>query len=176
MVRESNDENLRTSYAAKHPDLNPKFIFALAAYNMRNNEIGAIIGRSQLKRLNKIVARRNQNHELFLELINGSRFRKDFKLEGASNYAFNLVLNESDEGLMRSLKQKLNDSNIEFRQGSAGGGNQLRQPYLIEFLDGVNPLDFPETEHIHHFGMYIGNFPELTNEEISYVCGVINRA
>ena len=52
----------------------------------------------------------------------------------------------------------------------------MRQPYLSDILGDVKPSDFPETEHIHKFGMYIGNFPELTNEEISFVCDVINRS
>ena len=64
---------------------------------MRNNEVGD--NRTlALERLDNIVTRRNQNHELFLELIDGSRFRKDFKLEGASNYAFNLVLTKATRG------------------------------------------------------------------------------
>ena len=30
--------------------------------------------------------------------------------------------------------KRLSHNNIEFRRGSAGGGNQLRQPYLKIFL------------------------------------------
>ena len=33
---------------------------------------------------------------------------------------------------------------------------------------------FPETEHIHFYAAYIGNFPDLKREEIEWLCGVIN--
>ena len=33
----------------KYPKLSPKFIFLYPAYNLRNNEIGATLGLSQLK-------------------------------------------------------------------------------------------------------------------------------
>ena len=48
MVRETVSDEIRSSYKEKFPDLNPDFIFAHAGYNLRNNEIGAIIGLSQL--------------------------------------------------------------------------------------------------------------------------------
>ena len=35
---------------------------------------------------------------------------------------------------MDRLMQSLKDNGVEFRRGSAGGGNQLRQPYLQNFI------------------------------------------
>ena len=46
MVREATDERLRSQYATTHPDLNPDFIFTYPAFNLRNTEIDAVIGRS----------------------------------------------------------------------------------------------------------------------------------
>ena len=51
MVREAKSQELKQSYYRASPDLNPDFIFAFPAYNVRSTEINAIIGRSQLKRL-----------------------------------------------------------------------------------------------------------------------------
>jgi CDP-6-deoxy-D-xylo-4-hexulose-3-dehydrase len=50
----------------------------------------------------------------------------------------------------------IRDNGIEFRRGSAGGGNQLRQPYLTGIVPDGHYKDFPEVEHIHIFGYYIG--------------------
>jgi CDP-6-deoxy-D-xylo-4-hexulose-3-dehydrase len=33
---------------------------------------------------------------------------------------------------------------------------------------------FPETDHIHFFGFYIGNFPDLGIEEVDEICDLIN--
>jgi CDP-6-deoxy-D-xylo-4-hexulose-3-dehydrase len=174
MVRESNNEALKASYREQNPELNPEFIFAYAAYNMRNTEIGGIIGRSQLKRLDFNCQRRTHNLKRFLAGIDSSKYRTDFKLEGSSNYAFNLVLKEPDRDLVQRLMQKMRDSGIEFRRGSAGGGNQLRQPYLKGIVPADHHKQFPEAEHIHFYGFYIGNFPDLKDEEIDELCAILN--
>ncbi len=174
MVREANDPILKAEYIDSYPELNPDFIFAYAAYNTRNTEIGGIMGRSQLKRLDKIVERRTENLHRFLQKIDYLKYRTDFKLEGSSNYAFNLILKEPDNLLVDRLMKKLRESGIEFRRGSAGGGNQIRQPYLKGIVPDGHHLNFPQTEHIHFYGFYIGNFPDLTNDEIDSICTIIN--
>jgi CDP-6-deoxy-D-xylo-4-hexulose-3-dehydrase len=174
MVREVNDPSMRLEYQSKYSELNPDFIFAYAAYNARNTEIGGIMGRSQLKRLDKIVERRTENLHRFLQKIDSSKYRTNFKLEGSSNYAFNLILKEPDNDLVERLMKRLRESGIEFRRGSAGGGNQIRQPYLKGIIPDGHHLKFPETEHVHFYGFYIGNFPDLTNEEVDEICAIIN--
>ena len=174
MVREANDPAVQAGYQSDYPELNSDFIFAYAAYNARNTEIGGIMGRSQLKRLDKIVERRTENLLRFLQKIDSSKYRTDFKLEGSSNYAFNLILKEPDNDLVKCLMKRLRESGVEFRRGSAGGGNQIRQPYLKGIVPDGHHLDFPKTEHVHFFGFYIGNFPDLTKEEVDEICTIIN--
>jgi len=174
MVREATDPAVRDDYRNTFPDLNPDFIFAFPAYNMRNTEIGGILGRSQLKRLDANVRKRTDNLLEFLRQIDSTKYRTDFKIEGSSNYAFNLVLKDPDEDFAQRLMTKMRDSGIEFRRGSAGGGNQIRQPYLKGVVPEGHYEDFPEVEHIHFYGFYIGNFPDLSNEEIDEICSILN--
>ena len=174
MVREANDNDVRAAYQIENPELNPDFIFAYAAYNMRNTEIGGIMGRSQLKRLDQIVKRRTENLLRFLKQIDSSKYRADFKLEGSSNYAFNLILKNPDDDLVQRLMRKMRESSVEFRRGSAGGGNQIRQPYLKGIVPEGHHREFPETEHIHFYGFYIGNFPDLRDEEVDELCAILN--
>ncbi len=174
MVREASDPAIRAAYQTENPELNPDFIFAVPAYNTRNTEIGGIMGRSQLKRLDQIVIRRTENLHRFLKQIDSTKYRTDFKLEGSSNYAFNLILKKPDNDLVQRLMQKLRDAGVEFRRGSAGGGNQIRQPYLKGIVPDGHHLEFPETEHVHFYGFYIGNFPDLKDEEVDEICAIIN--
>jgi dTDP-4-amino-4,6-dideoxygalactose transaminase len=174
MVREASDSAVKSGYVERHPDLNPDFIFAHAAYNVRNTELGGIMGRRQLRRLDDNVKRRSRNHLRFLSRINPEKFRTDFKNEGSSNYAFNLVIREPDFDYAERLMAALRKAGIEFRRGSAGGGNQLRQPYLKSVVPVDHHKHFPEIDHIHFFGFYIGNFPDLSIEEVDEICDIIN--
>lgn len=174
MVREALDDDLKREYRENNPELNPDFIFAYPAYNVRSTEISGIMGRSQLKRLDANVQRRTANLMRFLDQIDSTRYRTDFKLEGSSNYAFNLVLKEADDEFVAKLMSSMRANGIEFRRGSAGGGNQVRQPYLKGIVAPDHYLDFPQTEHIHFYGFYIGNFPDLRDEEVDELCRLLN--
>ena len=64
---------------------------------------------------------------------------------------------------------------IEFRRGNAGGGNQLRQPYLIKYIKDINLKNFKNVDHIHFFGYYIGNYPSLKKTKIKIICQILNN-
>ena len=175
MVREAISDQLKNSFYDKYPDLNPDFIFAFPAYNVRSTEFNAILGRSQLKRLDRNNEIRRANFKLFLQNLDSDKYFTDFALEGNCNYAFTLVLKQADDQLCAQVMKTLNLLNVEFRRGTAGGGNQLRQPYLKQ-LNGNNPLqDFPSVEHVHFYGFYIGNYPSLDTEKIFTLCNYLNR-
>jgi CDP-6-deoxy-D-xylo-4-hexulose-3-dehydrase len=70
----------------------------------------------------------------------------------------------------------MRESEIEFRRGSAGGGNQIRQPYMKGLVPENHHLDFPEVEHVHFYGFYMGNFPVLSFAEIDELCAILNAA
>ena len=112
----------------------------------------------------------------FFEKIDTKKFRTNFKIEGSSNYAFNVILTEPDNALADRLMIKMRSEEIEFRRGSAGGGSQIRQPYLKGIVPKDHHLEYPETEHVHFFGFYIGNFPDLSFEEIDSLCSILNSA
>jgi len=175
MVRECGNEKMKLAYKIQYPQLNPDFIFAHAAYNMRNNELGGILGLSQLPKLDENVKLRNRNHERFLSKLNQKKYYVGFKLLGASNYAFNLILNDKDQDFVNRLMMRMKEEGIEFRRGSAGGGNQTRQPYLEKYIPANYHLNFPNTEHIHFYGFYIGNFPSMEIDEVDFITKTLNE-
>ena len=65
--------------------------------------------------------------------------------------------------------------NIEFRRGNAGGGNQLRQPYLKEIINMKNLKNFKNVDKVHFFGYYIGNYPSLKKNKILEITKVLNN-
>jgi CDP-6-deoxy-D-xylo-4-hexulose-3-dehydrase len=175
MVRECSDDTYKTPYYDNHPDLNPDFIFAFPAYNVRSTEINAVIGRKQLPRLDANNVLRSRNLKLFLDNLDSTRYFTEFAFEGSSNYAFTLVLREPDVALRDRVMARLREMKVEFRRGTSGGGNQLRQPYLKKLFGADEAMKYPVVDHVHFFGFYIGNYPSLEPELILELCSVLNK-
>jgi len=88
----------------------------------------------------------------------------DFNLTKASNYAFDLIVKEKYKKFTEKLMQKMIEEGIKFRRGSAGSGNQSRQPYLQNILPKNYYKNLPVTKHDYFYKFYIGNFPTMTVE------------
>lgn len=174
MLRETTNDELKTKILNENQDLNKDFVFLEAAHNFRSTEINAVIAINQIKNLDKNNKIRAENLCLFLDNLNSNRFITDFDREGNSNYAFTLVLKEQDWTLRDKIEYALKSKGIEFRRGLSGGGNQLRQPYLKRIL-GDHYQNFPVTDHCHHFGWYIGNYPELPKQHITELTDLVNN-
>ena len=174
MAREIGDHKIEKKIVSSNQKLSPKFIFLYPAYNLRNTEIGAVLGLNQLKFLNQNNKIRVKNLKIFLNNLDPLKYRIDFDLKGNSNYAFPLILKKANFKNRAKLENIMKKNNIEFRRGNAGGGNQLRQPYLKKFLKKVNFKNFKEVEHIHFFGYYIGNYPTLRSNKIIKICTILN--
>jgi CDP-6-deoxy-D-xylo-4-hexulose-3-dehydrase len=173
MVRESKSDALKNRYKSEWPDLNPDFIFAFPAYNVRSTEINAVMGRSQLKRLDARNQIRTRNLNCFLDHLDSKKFFTEFEREGSCNYAFTLVLREPDQKLWDRIEITLRERKIEFRRGTSGGGNQLRQPFMRK-LAPDEYKKYPKVNHVHFFGAYIGNYPELETARIKALCDLLN--
>jgi len=175
LVRESLDSSTKMRFAERYPDLNPDFIFAHYSHNMRPTELNGILGLSQLKRLDSNVVKRRKNLELFLSGLDKELFQVEFLTKGNSNYAFTLVLRSKSVPLRDLVEMTLRVNGIEFRRGLSGGGNQVRQPYLKKLGIAPYPESLPRADHVHHFGWYIGNYPDLEKERIEWLCQNLNK-
>ena len=134
MVREAKNKKFENKMINKYRNLSPQFIFLYPTLNFRNNEIGAVIGINQLKNLNKNNLARSKNFIFFLKNLDKDKYWTDFKVDGSCNYAFPIILKTKSLKKRDYFEKILNKNEIEFRRGNAGGGNQLRQPYLKNFI------------------------------------------
>ena len=174
MAREANNITFERRIQKKYKDLSPKFIFLYPTLNFRNTEIGAAIGLNQLKSLNKNNIKRKINFSFFLKRLDKSKYWTDFDLEGSSNYAFPIILKTENLKKRNYFEKILLKNNIDFRRGNAGGGNQLRQPYLKKQIQIKNFSKFQNVEKIHFFGYYIGNYPDLKKNKILKIVDILN--
>jgi CDP-6-deoxy-D-xylo-4-hexulose-3-dehydrase len=174
MVRESKNKSFERKMINKYKDLSNKFIFLYPTLNFRNNEIGATIGLNQLKSLDKNNKKRTANFTFFLKHLDARKYFTNFELKGSCNYAFPLIINTKKLKIRDKFENYLIKNNIEFRRGNAGGGNQLRQPYIKEFIRIKNFSEFKNVERVHFFGYYIGNFPDLSKIKILKIIKILN--
>ncbi len=174
MLRESKFNEVKKK-AKKYRDLNQKFIFLNPGFNFRGNEIQAVIGQNQIKNLDKNNIKRNRNFKYFFEKLRKDYYFYDFDRSGISNYAFPIILNTKSIKVRDKFENYLLKNKIEFRRGNAGGGNQLRQPYLRKYFKKINLVNFKNVEKVHHFGYYIGNYPRLSKKRINKLVEILNN-
>ena len=172
LLRDSQDKYFIKKTIKKYKNLNNDFVFNTEGFNFRNTEIAAVLGIEQLKRLNKSIKKRNENHRLYLKLLRGDIFFKDFNLKGSSNYGLHLILKKKDSKLFKRVLNILEKNSVEYRLGSLG--NQLRQPYLKKFINKRNIVSLKNTEHMHFFSVYFGNNQFLDQNKIRKLCKDLN--
>jgi len=173
MTREANS-NVQESYINKYQELNPLFTFAVPGYNVRSTEINAMLGIKQIKRLDDNIIARQKNLDIWLSHLDPKLYLNDFNSSGNSNFALPLILVKKSKSLFNKVQNLLKDEGVEFRVGTAGGGNQALQPYLEKYnFKIVNELN--NANYIHHYGLYIGNHSELEQSQITKLCSKLNE-
>ena len=175
LLRDSQNDRLIKKVKGKYKYLNSDFIFLTEGFNLRNNELSAVVGIEQLKRLDKNIKERNINHRLFIENLRKDIFFTNFTLEGSSNYGLHLILKNKNKKIFKKIINLLDSKSIEYRIGSAGGGNQLRQPYLKYLGYKFKSKAFKNTEQMHFYSLYIGNYPGLKKNKILNLCKLLNQ-
>ena len=177
LIRESTIPSEKKKYFKKYNNLNNDFIFAYPGYNFRSTEINAVYGINQLKNLSNNNIKRNLNFKYFIKKLDKYKYFTDFKIKGSSNYAFIIIFkkNYQNSNFRDKFEKTLIKNNIEFRKGTVGGGNQIKQPYLKYFRGKYRKSNnLINTNIIHNFGYYIGNYPSLKKNKIIKICNILN--
>lgn len=174
LTRETSQE-FQDEYIKKYPYLNPLFTFAVPGYNFRNQEFNAVIGLSQLEILDYNIRRRKKNLNIWLKNLTHNGYYKNFETYGNSNFALPLILKQGwrNSRTMQNICIILEENGVEYRLGTAGGGNQTLQPYLEKYNFRSDKLE--NINHIHHYGLYVGNHPELKERDIVDLCKKLNN-
>lgn len=173
MMREMTNNEMKQEIIDDNPDLNPDFIFICPAHNFRSTELNAVIGLSQIKKLDSNNLHRVDNFKYFIERLDSNKYHTDIEMDGQCNYAFIVVLKDGDFEFRNKVESTLRKNGIEFRRGLSGGGNQLRQPWFKKHYN-IDHSQFPNIDHVHHFGWYVGNYPSLEREKIDTLINVLN--
>lgn len=174
LLRECDDQEMISATQKEYPELHSEFIFMTPGFNMRSTELNAVIGLNQLKRLDSNISKRTENFKLFLNNLDSEKYFTDFDIKGSSNYAFVIILNEKYKNLFDKLTNLLINEKVEFRRGTAGGGNLARQPFVRKRFPNINPSTYKNAEYIHKYGIYVGNYPDLETNKIIELTKLLN--
>jgi CDP-6-deoxy-D-xylo-4-hexulose-3-dehydrase len=174
MTREMTDNDFKNKIIEDNPDLNKDFIFLRPSHNFRSTELNAVLGLSQLKKLDSNNTKRVNNFKYFIENLNKDKYVTDIEVDGQCNYAFIVILKDGTFEKRNIVEETLRRKGIEFRRGMSGGGNQLRQPYIKKHFN-IDYSKFKNVDYVHHFGWYIGNYPGLQREKIDTLLNILNN-
>ena len=174
MTREMTDNDFKNKIIEDNPDLNKDFIFLRPSHNFRSTELNAVLGLSQLKKLDSNNTKRVNNFKYFIENLNKDKYVTDIEVDGQCNYAFIVILKDGTFEKRNIVEETLRSKGIEFRRGMSGGGNQLRQPYIKKPFN-IDYSKFKNVDYVHHFGWYIGNYPGLLREKIDTLLNILNN-
>ncbi len=159
-------------YVKLYPDISKQFLFVTDGYNFRNHELGAVLGLSQLKRLDSYIERRNSNYQLFIDLI--SKYSDKFIVpvfhSGCSNFCLPLLCKEKEDA--DKLKRLFDDNGIEHRP--IIGGNLLKQPFLSNYSIVSNKPNLT-VDFVHYNGLYLGNNQFIGKKEIDLLDNVLRQ-
>ena len=179
MTREASQE-LQDNFTNNYPELNPLFTFAVAGFNMRSTELNAVLGIEQMKRIDSNVEKRQHNFKLWLDNLDKYKFYTEFDVEGNSNFALPLIMKKGYEDRFdinddfSGVRDILDLSGVEYRLGTAGGGNQALQPYLKKYEHRIEG-ELTNVNYVHNNSLYIGNHTDLTDEQIIKLCKSLNN-
>lgn len=162
--------NYFDDYAKQNPEIEKSFLFVTDGYNFRNTEIGAVLGISQLKRLNSFIKQRRKNYFEYCKILSTSDKFYPVKFhEGNSSFCFPLICKTIE--IKKRLIELFNFYSIEYRP--IVGGNLLKHPYIDYSID--QPSKNVSVDILHYCGVYIGNSQFVGKNDMKIFKKIINE-
>jgi CDP-6-deoxy-D-xylo-4-hexulose-3-dehydrase len=153
LQKENNIDNFRNFYTFYYP-----------GFNLRATDVQAFLGINQLKTLNTKNQKRYNNLVLYDSLIKNNYWK--LKYEGfVSNFAYPIIHPNKNK-----IAQNLQNNNIECRPLICG--SMSRQPF---FYKQYGLKQYPFSDVVHDYGLYLPNNPDMTEEDIVYISNIVNE-
>lgn len=157
-------------WALQHPYIDRQFLFITDGYNFRSTDFNAILGLSQLERLDESIEIRRNNYSRFVEIVNsrGDLFYPVTECPLNSNFSLPFISHKRET--MLNLKQVFSQNGVEYRP--VVGGNLLRQPFLKGHSFG-SPRRNSTVDLVNDNGVYIGNSQFITSNDMDWLGNIV---
>ena len=147
-------------------DFHKPFTFFVPGFNLRSTDLQAFLGLRQIKKAGWVASQRRQNHLLYAKLLNGCVEFQDWQDHNPVSISFGALARNTEH--RKEIVNRLVENGIETRIFSAG--NLGRHPFWTErygeFVDEMS-------DKIHSCGFFVPNYPEMSEDDIEFICSVI---
>jgi len=166
------DSETHQSYIKKYQidDFHSPFVFYEPGFNLRSTDLNAFIGLGQLKKLDWIVKRRQENHALYKEILGSHLYSQRAHPDSVvCSISFGALAKDSEQ--RRLIVSALVGNGIETRIFSAG--NLGLHPF---WYNRYGKFSAPMADRIHHCGFFLPNHPSFTPKQIEEISQIVLKA
>ena len=147
-------------------DFHKPFTFFVAGFNLRSTDLQAFLGIRQIKKAKWVSSQRNKNHLLYAKLLDGHVQYQDWQGHNPVSISFGALANSKEH--RTEIVNRLVENGIETRIFSAG--NLGLHPFWV---NRYGKFEDEMSNKIHYCGFFVPNYPEMTEEDIKFICKTI---
>jgi len=147
-------------------DFHKPFAFFIPGFNLRATDLQAFIGLRQIDKAKWVSSRRNENHVRYAKNLEGVVEFQDWGNSVPVSISFGALAKNSEH--RREIVSRLVENGIETRIFSAG--NLGLHPFWVDLYGEFND---EMSNRIHSCGFFIPNYPEMSNEDIDFICSIV---
>lgn len=175
----SRDRSDAKQWATTTNDVNSRFLFVSAGYNIRPMEIQAALGLGQLKRIDSYINRRRY----IANCVNTALHNTNLRLMGADTLGSNpqshswmlLPIRAKSPAVAQQALEFLEASGIETRPVLTG--NFTAQPSIQRILgSNLNPSDFAQADFVTSTSFMVGCHHHFTDDQVTYLAESLRSA
>jgi len=149
-------------------DFHKPFTFFVPGFNVRSTDLQAFLGIRQIEKADWVTKRRNENHLRYAQNLDGFLEFQNWGDDYPVSISFGALANSKEQ--RTEIVNRLVDNGIETRIYSAG--NLGRHPFWVK---EYGLFEDEMSDKIHNTGFFLPNYPELTLDEVDFICSVVKK-
>jgi len=150
----------------KVDEFNALYKFYIPGFNVRSTDLQAFLGIEQLKKADYVFKIRERNFQIYHKNLKNDFCKQKVREEDfISNFCYPIIHPKKNE-IVKALKE----GGVEVRPLISGSMGY--QPMYTKIYGEKKLLN---ADIIHEYGMYVPNNQEMSEEDVLYVCDIINK-
>ncbi|MEK7089971.1 MAG: DegT/DnrJ/EryC1/StrS family aminotransferase, partial [Patescibacteria group bacterium] len=160
---------VRSAYMRKHKvdEFHQPFTFFVPGFNLRSTDVNAFLGLRMMKKADRVMKIRHQNHLLYAKNLKTVDFQQWPNEARPVSISFGALAKNPEH--RKNIVRALVKSGIETRLFSAG--NLGLHPFWYE---RYGKFHHPVSDRVHSTGFFLPNNESMSEKDVLFICGVVN--